>query len=54
MKIAYQFTIAKIAKPRKPKKPAKVPSTIYLAQQYLELKRLRARISEAEGWRNTR
>jgi hypothetical protein len=54
MKTSYQFTITKIQKSKKPKKAAKTVSATYLAQQYSELQRLRARISEAEAWRNAR
>jgi hypothetical protein len=54
MKSSYRFTITNREKSKKPKKAAKNPPAASIAQRYMELRRLRERISEAESWRSPR
>jgi hypothetical protein len=54
MKSSYRFTITNREKSKKPKKAAKNPSPASIAQRYMELRRLRERIFEAESWRSAR
>jgi hypothetical protein len=55
MKSSYRFTITNREKSKKPKKAAKnPPAAASIAQRYMELRRLRERISEAESWRSPR
>jgi hypothetical protein len=56
MKASYQYTIPGRQKPKKPKRKAVARSLTAesIAQRYMELQRLRQRISEAESWRVAR
>ena len=49
MTTAYRAAITSREKPKKPKKVAKSRSSASIAQRYMELRRLRERISEAES-----
>jgi hypothetical protein len=49
-----RFPITNRAKSRKPKRTIKNLASATIAQRYLELQRLRERISEAETSRNAR
>jgi len=51
---SYRFTITSRAKSKKAKKTSKRLSMASIAQRYMELRRLRERISEAESWQNAR
>ena len=44
-------TITKIEKPREQKKTMRSTSSASIARQYLELQRLRERLSKEESWR---
>ena len=56
MKASYQYTIPGRQKPKKPKRKAVARSLTAesIAQRYMELQRLRQRISEVESWRVAR
>ena len=54
MKTGYRYTIADGAKSKKKKRVAKNLSSASIAQRYMELRRLRERISEAEAGGVTR
>jgi hypothetical protein len=54
MKTSYRFTFTGRRKSRKQKKVAKSIASASIAQRYMELRRLRERLSEAESRRNTR
>jgi hypothetical protein len=47
-------TITKIEKPRKQKKTMRSTSSASIVRQYLELQRLRDRLSKEESWRAAR
>jgi hypothetical protein len=53
MKRGYQFTTIKVEKPKNQKKTPKSLSAANIAQRYLELRKLRQQLSEAEAWRRT-
>jgi hypothetical protein len=52
MKTAHRIT--KTEKPKSRKKALKGLSVASMAQRYLELRRLRQQLSEAEAWRRAR
>ena len=55
MKAQGRTTTDLLPKPKKAKKPRKVlkkPAVVSIAEQYLELRRLRERLSEAEALRS--
>lgn len=54
MKSNDQVTIPDRKKAKKRKKPAKNIHMDSIAQQYMELRRLRQQISEVESWHNAR
>jgi hypothetical protein len=49
MKTTNRSNLTGQQKPKKPKKLAKADSSASIAERYLELRRLRERISEAES-----
>ncbi|WP_213773856.1 hypothetical protein [Bradyrhizobium sp. dw_78] len=53
MKVNYRAAALR-QKPKKQKKTRKKFAAASIAQQYVELQRLRAQLSEAETWRNAR
>jgi hypothetical protein len=54
MKSNYRVTITGRERPKKQKKTSKHVALASIARRYMELRRLRERISEAESWRNAR
>lgn len=52
MKTAHRIT--KTEKPRNQKKELRALPAASIAQRYLELRRLRQQLSEAEAWRRAR
>lgn len=52
MKAQRRRTKGILPKPKKPKKVLKKPAVASIAEQYLELRRLRERLSEAEALRS--
>jgi hypothetical protein len=50
----FRFTITNTTKSKKQKKTVRSLPSANIAQRYMELQRLRERISEAETLRNTR
>lgn len=54
MKNNYQAKVTRHQKSRKEKTPAKKSATASIAQRYMELRRLRERIFEAEFGRSPR
>jgi hypothetical protein len=54
VKSSFRFTIARREKSKKQKKAAKIIAAASIAQRYMELQRLRERITEAESLRSTR
>ena len=54
MKNSYQVTVTGRKKLKKPKSPVKTHASASIAQRYLDLQRLRQRVSQVEGWRNPR
>jgi len=49
MKTNYRFTVSNRQKSKKQKKVAKSRSSASIAERYMELRRLRERLSEAES-----
>ena len=54
MNTEYRHSTTTLEKWKKQKKAAKPVSSARIAQQYMELRRLRERISEVEAWRANR
>jgi hypothetical protein len=54
MKNHDQVTVPDGKKAKKPKKPEKKVTLDSIARQYMELRRLRQLISEAEAWQDNR
>jgi hypothetical protein len=54
MNTGYRHSTTTREKSKKQKKAAKPISSARIAQQYMELRRLRERISEAEAWQASR
>jgi hypothetical protein len=52
MKARSQTTIDILPKSKKPKKASKKLAVVSIAERYLELRRLRERLSEAEALRS--
>ena len=53
MKAHTRTTVNVLPKPRKPKKAARKQPVETIAERYLELRRLRERLSEAEALRSS-
>ena len=49
MKARYRLTVAVRQKPKRSKKSAKAPSLAIIARRYMEVRRLREQLSEAES-----
>jgi hypothetical protein len=54
MKSSYRIKTAGRHKPKKRGATAKPFPATSIAQRYMELRRLRERVSEVEAWRNAR
>ena len=54
MKSSCRVAVASRRKSKKQKKTIKSLSATNIAQRYMELRRLREQLAEAESWRNTR